>query len=68
MKGLGRGQYGAIKEHSARHFEIVSLAATAFRRWSPLSKPRPKTASLAQPKQNELMTSLFFKKMPDIKD
>jgi hypothetical protein len=28
MKGLGRGQNG--KEHPAWHFEIASLAATAF--------------------------------------
>ncbi len=30
MKALGNGQNGANKEHPARHFEIASLAATAF--------------------------------------
>ncbi len=30
MKGLGRGQNNAGKEHPVRHFEIAYLAATAL--------------------------------------
>jgi hypothetical protein len=30
MKALGKGQNGASKEHPAWHFEVASLAATAF--------------------------------------
>jgi hypothetical protein len=53
MKCLLRGQNG--KEYPAWHFEIASLAATAFGSVVPPSTTRPKTASLALPKRNEFV-------------